>query len=593
MRAVSLGLGLLAILPLLGSVAADAATASASPSPTKAKPPKAKKSAGFPRPLLSADDEKALEIKGGRKRFEKAKAADLTRAKRRQDFVKANPDLEIVEAKPPKVAQWLGKRFSWRDQGIMTPVKDQGSYGTCWAFGTVGLMEAMWRKDQGEIVDLAEQDLINCNCRCDGAPKDHAQKRTAGVALETENPYRGDGAGKQCNNAPNCGTCEKSVSTPYHFDPDFTPVNPDYSGDDAIHKDVPVPTAEIKRALVERGPIYTKMHIPNGSSFGSLDAGETHDETVELVYEPQRNNGAHMVLIVGWDDDRGAWLMRNSWGTDWGDDGYGWIAYGSNKIGMGAAWARMAAPEHHFTAVWRKIDLVPQIQGHGWRVADIEARNGEIGPKGYRIETLDIVVDDGKPQYSAVWHKLGDIAEKRLFGLGEKEYLAKYDELHKAGWRVHLLEPYVVGGVVKYSAVFRKAPKVEEQQAVGLAFTAYEKKNAALRGDGWHVHLLEPRMVGKSLEYTAVWRKGKVEQQELYDASAKAYRAKDTELRAKGWSLFRLESYTSFGKIRYAAIWQQGGPKEAQSDGLTYAELRKKDAELRKSGWALTMVEGY
>jgi len=596
MRAISLGLGLLAIVPLLTPVDAAAAPVGASSSAGKAKPTKA---TGVVRPLLSADDEKSLEMKDGRKRYDTAKAADMSRTKRRHDFVKANPDLEITEAEPPKAAQWSGKRFSWLDRGIMTPVKDQGNYGTCWAFGTVGLMEAMWRKDQGETVDLSEQDLINCNCRCAGAPKDHAIKRVAGVKLETASPYNGDGNGKQCNNAPNCGTCEKSVSTPYHFDPDFTPVNPDYSGDDAIHKDVPVPTAEIKRALVERGPVYTKMHIPSGSGFNGLDAGETHDETVELVYDNpstnanERNNEAHMVLLVGWDDDKGAWLMRNSYGTNWGDGGYGWIKYGSNKIGMGAAWAAMAAPAHNFTAVWRKTDLVAQVQGHGWSVADTEARGAEIGPKGYRIETLDIVVEGGKAQYSVVWHKLGDIAEKRAFGLGESDYLAKYEELEKAGWRVHLLEPYVVGGVVKYSAVFRKESKVEEKQVLGLGSAEFEKHNAALRGDGWHVHLVEPRMVGKTLEYAAVWRKGKVDQQELYDASPKAYRSKDAELRAKGWRLFRLESYTVGGKLRYAAIWQQGGAKEKQSDGLTYAELRKKDAELRKDGWSLTMVDGY
>jgi hypothetical protein len=593
----ALPLGLLVLLPLFPMADADAAPSM--PSASKAKPDAKAKPAVFPRPLLSADDERALEITDGRKKFEAAKAADVKRAKRRHDFVKANGDLEITVAKPPKVVKWLGKRFSWLDEGIMTPIKNQGGYGTCWAFATVGLMEAMWRKDQGETVDLAEQDLINCNCRCDDAPKEHAIKRRAGVALETANPYQGDGAGKQCNAAPNCGTCEKTVTTPYHFDPDFTPVNPDYSGQDAIHKDVPVPTPEIKRALVERGPIYVKMHIPHGSSFGGLDAGEIHDESVPLVYDDlstsanEDNNGAHMVLIVGWDDDRGAWLMRNSWGTNWGDGGYGWIAYGSNKIGMGAAWARMATPSYDFTAVWRKVDLIPQIQGHGWSVADTESRSGDLAPKGYRIETLDVEVDDGKAQYSVVWNKVGDVPEKRVFGVGETDYLAQYEALHKAGWRVHLLEPYVVGGKVKYSAVFRKAPKVEEQQALSLEPKAYATKNAAMRKDGWHLHVLEPRIVGKGLAYTAVWRKGKVDQEELYDASVKAYRAKDTELRAKGWRLFRLESYTQAGELRHAAIWQQGGPQEKTIEGLTYAELRTQDAALRKDGWALAIVDGY
>src|SRR5690606_12507461 len=45
------------------------------------------------------------------------------------------------------------------------------------------------------------------------------------------------------------------------------------------------------------------------------------------------------IVLVGWDDSKNAWLMRNSWGTNWGEDGYMWIDYGSNSIGAYAAWA--------------------------------------------------------------------------------------------------------------------------------------------------------------------------------------------------------------------------------------------------------------
>ena len=46
----------------------------------------------------------------------------------------------------------------------------------------------------------------------------------------------------------------------------------------------------------------------------------------------------HAIVIVGWDDAKGAWLMKNSWGTNWGENGYMWIKYGSNNIGRRAAW---------------------------------------------------------------------------------------------------------------------------------------------------------------------------------------------------------------------------------------------------------------
>ncbi|MGZ5021991.1 MAG: C1 family peptidase, partial [Chthoniobacterales bacterium] len=52
----------------------------------------------------------------------------------------------------------------------------------------------------------------------------------------------------------------------------------------------------------------------------------------------------HAIVIVGWDDDLGAWHIKNSWGKCdrcWGESGFGWVAYGANHIGYGAAWVKM------------------------------------------------------------------------------------------------------------------------------------------------------------------------------------------------------------------------------------------------------------
>ena len=46
----------------------------------------------------------------------------------------------------------------------------------------------------------------------------------------------------------------------------------------------------------------------------------------------------HVVVLIGWDDQRQAWLVKNSWGETWGEQGFGWIAYGSNNVGLYAAW---------------------------------------------------------------------------------------------------------------------------------------------------------------------------------------------------------------------------------------------------------------
>ncbi|RYY52143.1 MAG: hypothetical protein EOO05_22295, partial [Chitinophagaceae bacterium] len=90
--------------------------------------------------------------------------------------------------------------------------------------------------------------------------------------------------------------------------------------------------ANIKNALCKYGVIAASVYVtPLFQNYASGVFYEFANNTADPVSN-------HAIDIVGWDDDKGAWLIKNSWGTDWGEDGYMWIKYNSNNIGRRAAW---------------------------------------------------------------------------------------------------------------------------------------------------------------------------------------------------------------------------------------------------------------
>ena len=85
---------------------------------------------------------------------------------------------------------------------------------------------------------------------------------------------------------------------------------------------------QLKTALVKHGPIAAP--IVYDECLGNYRGGVFNEKDLGTVN--------HVVLLVGWDDDKQAWLIKNSWGTEWGENGFAWIKYGSNNIGVFAAW---------------------------------------------------------------------------------------------------------------------------------------------------------------------------------------------------------------------------------------------------------------
>lgn len=212
----------------------------------------------------------------------------------------------------------LPQHFSWCEQGGCTAVKNQGSCGSCWAFATVAPLESAVKIHDGVDVDLAEQYLVSCNNEgwgCNGGWWGHAYhydqmvygELEAGAVSESGFPY--SATDESCN--PPHAKAKKLVGWNY--------VSSAY--------DIPSVDA-LKQAIYEHGPISVAVCV--NTEFQYYSGG--------VFSGPSCTGVNHGVTLVGWDDGDGAWIMKNSWGSGWGEGGYMRIRYNVSQIGYAAAW---------------------------------------------------------------------------------------------------------------------------------------------------------------------------------------------------------------------------------------------------------------
>ncbi len=252
------------------------------------------------------------------------------------------------------------KSFDWRGVLDVGKVLDQGDCNTCWAFASIDAAAASLRKryfdsisgdfrftkpdKPGIAIDISTpppfdfpgdprpfvQDLLNCmplneqeiceqgwhgkafNFMVDnGIPTSYdglLRDNNIGITHRFERKYS---EGKKLACDPNHGYYQV-------FAWDYVNPNPEE-----------LPTVQIlKEALIEHGPLVAPIF--RDECLIKYRGGIFNEENLQDIN--------HVVLLIGWDDEKEAWLVKNSYGEEWGEKGFAWIKYGSNNIGLFAAW---------------------------------------------------------------------------------------------------------------------------------------------------------------------------------------------------------------------------------------------------------------
>ena len=200
--------------------------------------------------------------------------------------------------------------INWINAGAVTPIKDQGQCGSCWSFSATGALEGIYKIMTGKLVDFSQQHLVDCDNLKNGG-RDHGCKgglmenaftwisKNGGLCSEEAYPYvSGDGTTQVCQKS--CSVIPKSNVASY------VSVEPT---DNALMYALSQQPVAIAIEADQRDFQLYKSGVFTGTCGTNLD---------------------HGVLAVGYGSEEGAdyYLVKNSWGTTWGDNGYIKLARG-------------------------------------------------------------------------------------------------------------------------------------------------------------------------------------------------------------------------------------------------------------------------
>ena len=200
------------------------------------------------------------------------------------------------------------KEFHWRDTTLLSPVKNQGKCGSCWAFSATNALETFMRSEGYPVDRLSEQELVDCskeNNGCNGGFMHTAFDyiiKEKGLSSEEKYPYLAK--------TMDCRHSNCAVDDQENFIPKL-------KGSSLINYEFTVPKSIIDRLLsIQISPICIALDA-SSIYFRFYKSG-----VIDIDLKEQKLNHAVLLVGYGYDEEGLYWIIQNSWGEKWGENGF-------------------------------------------------------------------------------------------------------------------------------------------------------------------------------------------------------------------------------------------------------------------------------